>query len=189
MNKNICIYCASSDSVDEKFFKVANELGSKMVLNGYGLVYGGAKVGLMGEIAKTVYSLNGKIIGVIPEKIRDKGLAFEHTTELIVTKNMRDRKALMESNSDAFIALPGGFGTLEEISEMIVAKQLHYHNKPLIFLNVDNFYTSLFDFFDNCCETGFAKEESRDLYHVATDIDSVFSYLQNYKEHEIVSKW
>lgn len=189
MNKNICVYCSSSNNVDKKFFYVAQELGVKIVKNGYGLVYGGTDIGLMGEVAKSACSINGKVIGVIPQKIKDHGLANECITELIVTENMRQRKELMEKHSDVFIAMPGGFGTLEEIIEMIVAKQLGYHQKPLIFLNTDGFYNPLYQMFEQYYNYNFAKSVYRDLFYSANNVDDVFSYLANYEEKEVVLKW
>lgn len=180
MVKNICVYCSSSDFVDKNFFTAAKELGEKIAQSGYGLVYGGSNVGLMGEVARNVYHNKGKVTGVIPQKINDAGIAFPHEIELIITNTMRERKKIMEEKADAFIALPGGFGTLEEISEMIVGKQLAFHKKPLVFLNVDNFYTKLFEFFDEFYKYKFAKGDCETLYHRANTVDEAISYIKNY---------
>ena len=189
MEKNICVYCSSSNYLDEKYYKLAQELGHKMVQNGYGLVYGGTKVGCMGQVASAVLHNGGRAIGVIPQLIYDKGLSNPNLAETIITKDMRERKATMEAHSDVFIAIPGGFGTFEEIFEIMVAKQLGYHKKPVIFLNLDDYYNPLFQMFENVYREKFAKEETRELYHIVNSVDEVFDYLQSYQEKEYVMKW
>lgn len=189
MKKNICVYCSSSNYLDEKFYKLAQELGHKIAKNGFGLVYGGTTVGTMGQIANAVIHSEGKVIGVIPKLIQEKGLAHPELAEIIITKDMRERKATMEAHSEAFIALPGGFGTFEEVFEMIVAKQLGYHKKAIIFLNIDNFYDPMFQMFENVYQEKFAKEEAKELYFIANNTDEVFEYLSTYKEKDFVMKW
>ncbi len=189
MEKNICVYCSSSNYLDEKYYKLAQELGHKMAQKGYGLVYGGTKVGCMGQVASAVLHNSGTVIGVIPQLIYDKGLCNPHLAQTIITKDMRERKATMEEHSDVFIAIPGGFGTFEEIFEIMVAKQLGYHKKAVIFLNLDDYYTPLFQMFENVYKEKFAKEETRELYYIANTVDEVFQYLENYQEKEYVMKW
>jgi len=145
---NICVYCSSSQSINTKYFKQASLLGKAISQNKHTLVYGGGKVGLMGKIATIVKQYNGKVIGVIPENLKERELAFQDADKLIITKNMRERKKVMEEQADCFIALPGGFGTLEELLEIITLKQLNLHNKPIVLLNVDNFYDNLIKQFD-----------------------------------------
>lgn len=189
MKKNICVYCSSSNYLNEKYYKLAQALGEKIAINGYNLVYGGTTVGCMGQVASSVIHNGGNVLGVIPQRIADAGLTNPNLAKTIITKDMRERKATMEKNSDAFIAIPGGFGTFEEIFEIIVGKQLGYHKKPIIFLNVDNFYNPLFQMFENLYSENFAKEEYRSLYHITEDINDIFDYLANYKEIEFVHKW
>lgn len=188
-SKNICVYCSSSNSIDPVFFKAANELATAIVKRGHTLVYGGGCVGLMGELARTVHHHQGKVIGVISEGIRNKGVCYEQSDELIITRDMRERKHIMDTRSDAFITLPGGFGTLEEVSEMITSKQLGFHNKPLVILNVNNFYAPLIEFFEHIYNYGFSKAVFRDLYYLTPDIESCISYIENYTPFDQISKF
>lgn len=189
MPKAICVYCSSSNSVDPHYFDVARELGKNIAVRQDSLIYGGASVGLMGETASSVKKNGGKVVGIIPESIYGRGLAFEDADEMVVTKGMRERKAEMESRGDAFIALPGGFGTLEEVLEMITLKQLHYHDKPIVLLNSNGFYSSLIDVFEHLFETKFAREVYRDLYHIAGTVDATFTYIDNYQAPDLGTKW
>lgn len=189
MKKNICVYCSSSNYLDEKFYKLAQELGHKIAKEGFGLVYGGTTVGTMGQLANAVLHNGGNVIGVVPKLIEEKGLAHPELAEIIITKDMRERKATMEVHANAFVALPGGFGTFEEVFEIIVGKQLGYHKKAVVFLNLDNFYDPMFQMFENVYKEKFAKEESRELYYIANSIDELFEYLSTYKEKEFILKW
>jgi hypothetical protein len=186
--KNICIYCSSSDNIDEIFFNTAREMAKKIAQKNFKVVFGAGCVGLMGEIARTMHHNGGKIIGVIPEKLIKMGICYDNCDELIITADMRERKHTMEKISDGFIALPGGFGTLEEISEMITGKQLGFHNRPLVFLNINEFYTPLFEFFEHIYRYNFAKEESKKLYHITENIDDAVDYIENYTALTISSK-
>ncbi|MDD3012265.1 MAG: TIGR00730 family Rossman fold protein [Candidatus Gastranaerophilales bacterium] len=188
MKKKICIYCSSSDEVDLVYFQAAKELAALVAAENHTLVYGGASVGLMGEIAKTAHSFGGKVVGVIPKGIKNMGVAYEAADEFIVTKDLRERKSIMETFSDAFIALPGGFGTLEEMLEMITLKQLNFHNKPLVFLNINDFYKPLFDLFEHVYNSRFANSKCRNLYYIASDPKSAIKYIEDYIPEEISQK-
>lgn len=188
MQKKICIYCSSSDAVDPVYFQSAKELAALVATKNHTLVYGGANVGLMGEIAKTAHAFGGKVVGIIPEGIKNLGITFEEADELVITKDLRERKSIMETCSDAFIALPGGFGTLEEMIEMITLKQLSFHNKPLVFLNVNNFYDPLFNLFEHIYTQRFARPEFKTLYFVAPDPKSAVEYIESYVPGEIPGK-
>ena len=142
--KNICVYSSSSDILDDKYYEQAKELGILMGKSGFNLVYGGGAIGTMYENAKAVKEFGGKVIGVIPEKLHSFGVGNPNCDELIVTKCMRSRKEKLDNISDAVIALAGGFGTLEELSEMIVQKQLGYNNKAIVILNTSGFYDNLY---------------------------------------------
>ncbi len=192
MNKNkktICVYCSSSNHLPEKYYILSRELGCKIGQNGYNMVYGGTTVGMMGIIANSALENGSEVIGVIPEKIESFGLKHPSLAKVIVTKDMRERKATMEKYADIFVAAPGGFGTFEEIFEIIVAKQLGYHDKPIIFLNFDNYYSNLFKMFDTVYENKFAKQETRDLYYIAENTDNIFNYIKTYKPAEFTLKW
>ena len=119
MSKLLCVYCASSDRLDPKYYKAATELGERLVAEGWGLVYGGGKTGLMGAVARGTKSAGGRVVGVIPEFMKARELAFDEADELVTVITMRERKLLMETRADAFVTLPGGFGTLEEIMEIL----------------------------------------------------------------------
>ncbi len=189
MIKNICVFCSSSDVLAEVFNQEAESLAGLLLLESFNLIYGGAKVGLMGLLSKKMMKGNGHVTGVVPELIFSKNIADNSVNKLIVTEDMKSRKAKMAELSDAFIALPGGFGTLEELSEVITLKQLEYHQKPIVIINTNGFYTKLLEFFDVFYEHEFAKSDYKLLYYVANDSLDAIDYLKNYKPGDIVSKW
>ncbi len=186
---NICVFCSSSNAVEKSYFNEATRLGERLSSGGHHLVYGGSNVGLMHEIALTVKKAGSKVTGVIPVRIHDKGLGAEIADELIITKDMSERKQTMADRSDAFIALPGGFGTLEEILEVITLKQLQYHNKPIVFINTNGFYDKLVGFFEVLYESYFAKPDYRDYYYMAADAEDALSYIENYTAPDFKDKW
>ncbi len=187
--KTICIYCSSSNHLPEKFYEISRQLGEKIGRNNYNMVYGGTVVGMMGVIADTASKFGAEVTGVIPERIESFGLKHPSLAKVVVTKDMRERKATMEKLADAFIAMPGGFGTFEEVFEILVAKQLGYHDKPVIFMNFDNYYSNLFKMFDTIYQNKFAKEETKTLYHISDNLDEMFEYLKTYEPEEFVLKW
>lgn len=187
--KTICVYCSSSNNLDKKYYEISKELGEKIGKNGYNMVYGGSTLGMMGIIADYALKNGADVTGVIPERIESFGIKHPELTKIIVTKDMRERKALMEKFADVFITMPGGFGTFEEIFEILVAKQLGYHDKAIIFVNYDGYYDNLFKMFEIVYGNGFAKRETEKLYTVKTNIDDVFSYISEYKPSEFVYKW
>jgi uncharacterized protein (TIGR00730 family) len=152
------------------------------------LIYGGARIGLMGEMARTVQTHGGKVIGIIPEKIQNMGIAYTEAEELVVTPDLRERKAAMESRADAFVALPGGFGTLEEILEVLTLKQLNFHQKPIVFLNTNGFYDPLLDLFEHIYTHRFAKPDYRQLYQLIPDVPGLFAYLDSYQPTGPINK-
>lgn len=187
--ENICVYSSSSCIVAKEYFLAARELGMIMAQRGNNLIFGGGMVGLMGETAKAVQQGGGKVIGVIPRALNQKGIVYEACDQLIVTEDMRQRKAIMDQRSDAFIALPGGFGTLEELLEIVTLKQLKYHNKPIVILNINGFYDGLIEVFENIIDLNFAKGNCRDLYYVADDSKKALDYIEGYVPQEWGSKW
>lgn len=189
MEKAICVYCSSSNAVAPEFFTAARELGAEMAQQGYALVYGGTRVGLMGAIAGAVHAHGGTVIGVIPEVLHRHGIAYDLADELIITRDMRDRKATMAARATAFVGFPGGFGTLEEIMETITLKQLQYHNKPVALLNVGGFYDPLLHLFEHFYTNNFAKPVYRQLYHVAADPAALFAHLDTYQPPDLGAKW
>ncbi len=187
--KNVCVFCSSSNHLDEIFFHQAELLGKFIVSRKWGLVYGGTNIGLMGHIANTVLERNINVIGVIPKHIQAKGIENKDCTELIITDDLSTRKNTMINRSDVFVALPGGFGTLEEIMEVITLKQLQIHSKPVIFLNTNNFYGPLQDFFENIFRNRFTSDRFRELYYMAPDVKAIEKYLDNYMSPVLKNKW
>lgn len=183
--KNICVFASSSNNIDKQFFLDANELGIKIAQNNYNIVYGGSELGLMGEITKAASNLGSKIIGVMPEKLYNLGIHPGKCDELIITKGMRERKGKMDELSNAVVALAGGFGTLEEISEMLTQKQLGYNNKPVVFFNSCGFYDDLMNFFNKVIEKKFAQQESTKMFYVANTAQEVIDYINNYTYEKI----
>lgn len=189
MNKNICVYCSSSNYLDEKFYKLAYELGEKIAKNNDNLIYGGSTCGLMGKVAEGVLNNGGKVTGIIPKAIMEHGITNPSASEIIISNDMNDRKQLMEEKADIFIALPGSFGTMDEIFQVIVTKQLSYHKKGIIFLDIDNFYKPLFEMFENFYKYGFAREYNRELYFIAKNTEEVINYCNSFVEKEFVFKY
>jgi len=186
---DICVFCSSSNAIDNRYFEAAEKLGHLISLRNHSLVYGGANVGLMEKVAITVRLNKGRILGVIPQKIYDKNLGSEHPDEIQITKTMDERKVLMRERSDAFIALPGGFGTLEEVIEVITLKQLDYHRKPIVFINTLGFFNDLFAQFQKSFDESFAKESYRNLYHIANSSEEAINYIENYIFEDLGPKW
>lgn len=189
MPNTICVFCSSINTVDESYFLAAAELGKMLAERQWGLVYGGSDVGLMGAVARSVHVHGGTVIGIIPQTIHARGIAYETADELLITRDLRERKAAMETRSDAFIALPGGFGTLEEIIEVLTLKQLQTHSKPIIFLNINGFYNPLLALFEHFYELQFAKPSAKDLYFVAEDVPSAIAYIETYQAPFVENKW
>jgi len=186
--RSICVYCSSSSAVAPVYFAAARELGTELARRGLTLVYGGARVGLMGAVATAVKASGGRVVGVIPEMLMMQELVYEENDELIITRDMRDRKATMMERSDAFLVLPGGFGTLEEFFETFTLRQLHRHSKPIIFLNTQGYYAPLLALFEHLYREQFAKP-CRELYYVASDVTDAFSHLDSYVPIEPPDKW
>jgi len=187
--KNICVFCSSSDDIDKSFFETAYQLGNLIAEKNINLIHGAGKIGLMGELEKGARNYNTKVTGIIPEKLYKRGIYSETLDEIIITKDMKERKEIMRNKSDAFIILPGGFGTLEEAIETITLKQLKYHTKPIVFLNTNNFYSNLFLQFNNFYKHKFTNPKFKDLYFIAETPKQAIEYIINYKYIEVIDKW
>jgi cytokinin riboside 5'-monophosphate phosphoribohydrolase len=186
---NITVFSSSSDAVDPVFFECASELGRAIGERGDTLIYGGTDVGLMSAVARAAQQAGGRVVGVIPKHIAERRIAFEQADEMIFTNNMRERKAIMEQRGDAFVVLPGGFGTLEETVEIITLKQLQQHRKAVVILNAHRFYDPLRTLFEHFFEQRFAKQASRMLYHFAESVEDAFAYLDAYVPVAVPTKW
>ena len=189
MPKLLCVYCASSDRIDPKYAAAAEQLGHELVAHGYGLVYGGGKTGLMGAVARAVKSRGGRVVGVIPEFMKARELAFDAADELVSVVTLRERKLLMETRADAFVTLPGGFGTLEEIMEILTLRQLDVVKKPCVIFNQDGFYDDLIRLFERMLAEKFFKPSNMDLFRVATSVPEIFVQIEAGRAAQAEPKW
>jgi uncharacterized protein (TIGR00730 family) len=176
--KNITVFCASSTTLSPQYHKIAEQVGDFMAKEGFNLVFGGANVGLMKTIAHKVYNAGQKVYGIIPEFFVQRGLASECSTEITITKDMFDRKKLLIEKGDAFIALPGGFGTLDELIEVITLNQIGQINKPVIIYDPINFYDNLFLLFEKMLSENFT-EKFHHSYHIAKSTNELKNILKN----------
>ena len=180
--KKVCVFASSSNFLDKSYYEAVSELGYLLGKSNFDVVYGGSNLGLMWACAAAAKKQGAKIYGVMPEKLFNLlgAGASDVCDEFYVSDTMRSRKAKLDEISDAVIAVPGGFGTLEELSEMIVQKQLGYNSKPIVIFNVNNFYDKLLEFFEQMISENFANENCRELYYVATTAKEVVDYLNSY---------
>ncbi len=179
--KSVCVYCGSSAGSNPVYAERAAMLGTRLATENLKLVYGGGNVGLMGIVADAALAAGGEVIGVIPEQLVGWEVAHQGLTRLEIVANMHERKARMFDLSDAFIALPGGFGTMDEMFEMLTWRQLGLGDKPCAFLDVDGFYTPLIAMLDRMVEERFLREaHRRDLWH-GEDIDALLQWMREYQ--------
>ena len=165
--RNVCIFAASSPLLEKRYIDAAYELGRCLASRGIGLVFGGGRTGLMGACARGVHSMGGRLTGVIPEKLNQPGIAYPDCDALIVTPDMHARKAKMEALSFGFLALPGGFGTLEELLEVITLNQLGYLSAPVAILNIQGYYDALLSQLETCVLQDFTDPACRPIYNAA----------------------
>ncbi|MCH7338917.1 LOG family protein [Acinetobacter higginsii] len=178
---SICVFCGSSLGNDPIYQQMAEATGQAIAAQGKTLVYGGGRSGLMGVVANSALQAGGRVIGVIPDALVDRELAHTGLTELHIVKNMHERKTKMAELSDAFVALPGGAGTLEEIFEQWTWSQLGIHQKPCAFLNVDGFYDGFIQMIQGSVERGFSQERFVDKLIVAEQIEDILTAFSNYQ--------
>jgi uncharacterized protein (TIGR00730 family) len=176
--KSICVYCGSAVGANPIHRATAQRFGELLGRNGIDLVYGGGRVGLMGIIADAALKNGSKVTGVIPEHLQSKEVGHHGISELRVVPNMHERKELMFRLSDAFVILPGGFGTLDEAFEMITWRQLRLHDKPIVLLDIDGYWTPLIRLNQHIVEQGFARPEALALYTVIGDVEAVIPNLR-----------
>jgi uncharacterized protein (TIGR00730 family) len=178
MIRNIAVFCSSSNGSSPVYRSTAEQLGRALANRNIGLIYGGANVGLMQAVAEASLTASGRVVGVIPEVLVDLEVAHYGVTELHITSTMHTRKALIGEKADAFIALPGGFGTFEELFEVLAWHTLKRHAKPILLLNINGFYNKLFAFLDHCVAEGMLKQKNRELILVADTVEEVFVQLK-----------
>lgn len=184
----ICVFCGSSDGNDKEITEAARHLGHFFIEKNITLVYGAAKIGIMGTIAQTMLEGKGNVVGIIPQFLKKKEVVHLGLTRLITTQNMHERKLKMQEISDGFIALPGGFGTLEELFEIITWLQLGLHTKPIGLLNVNGYYDHLLKLFETMVRNGFLKMENYELLLVDTSVENLLQKMEEFKTHQI-PKW
>jgi len=175
--RRLCVYCGSSDAVDARYKQAAKELGGRLAEAGVELVYGGGRVGLMGLLADAVLSANGTVIGVIPRRLVDAEVAHTGVTELVVVDSMHDRKEQMAERADGFAILPGGIGTLDEFFEIVSWKQLSLHDKPIVLVDIADYWAPLRALLDHIVVNGFARPRTRGLLHVVPSVSALITVL------------
>lgn len=187
--KSIAVFCGSNPGKKPVFMETAYELGRILAGKGIRVIYGGARVGLMGAVANGALAAGGEVIGVIPDFLREKELAHDELTELVVVEDMHTRKMKMHELSDGLIALPGGFGTLEELFEMVTWAQLGLHEKPMGVLNIEGYYSALKELADGLRDNGFVVPEHRAMLLVNEDISGLLESMEAYKAPRLEKFW
>ncbi|MHC2066634.1 LOG family protein [Bremerella sp. T1] len=182
--KSLCVFCGSASGSRPVYVEAATKLGQLMAERKLQLVYGGGKVGMMGALADAVLDAGGEVIGVIPGALVDRELAHHGVTDLIIVDSMHQRKAKMAESSDGFLALPGGYGTLEELFEVITWAQLGFHSKPCGLLNVENFFNPLLHMLDQAAQQQFMSTDNRDLLLTSNDAGEILNLLTETHPHE-----
>jgi len=183
--KRICVFCGSSPGIDPIYMKTALDIGKFLLEYGYGLVYGGGMVGLMGALAKRVMDGKGEVIGVIPRDLVEREVGFTELHDLRVVESMHERKALMYELADGFIALPGGYGTFDEFFEILTWAQLGLHKKPCALLNTNNYFDQLIDFLRHANKQGFIANDCLDLLLIENDPILLLKRMEAYKAPDI----
>lgn len=188
---NICVYGASSTTIDKSYIEEGEKLGRVMGEHGFGLVFGGGANGLMGAVARGVHEVGKtEIIGIAPSFFNVDGILYEHCTQFIYPENMRKRKAIMEEMSEAFIVTPGGIGTFDEFFEILTLKQLGRHNKPIALLNTNGYYDHFKSFIQNSIDENFLNEECHKMFFISDSCEDIISYIENYNPEDTpVSKF
>lgn len=184
----ICLYGASSSSIDPGYINAAEELGRELARRGHGLVFGGGANGMMGAAARGVRECGGEILGISPRFFDVEGVLYEHCTDLVFTNTIRERKQLMEDSADAFIVTPGGIGTYEEFYEILTLRQLGRHAKAIALYNVRSYFEPLRAVLEHAIKEKFLSEECRELYYITEDLNELLDYLENARP-ELVDLW
>lgn len=185
----ICVYCSSSAAVEGIYVRAARELGRLIGERGHELIYGGCRVGLMGELARSAKAAGGRVIGIIPQQFIARGLAYEEADEMLPVHSLAERKALMVQRAEAFVALPGGFGTLDELADVLTRKQLGEARGAIVLLNVDGFYDYLLAHLEQLYRLNFAKADMRRLYNVAATPAEALDCIERHVDIKLPLKW
>ncbi len=189
MAKLLCVYCGSSRNLESRYYSAAESVGRAMVSHGWGLVYGGGNVGMMGSIAQSVKDCGGHVVGVIPDFMKERELAYHESDELITVGSMRERKRIMEERAAAFLALPGGIGTLEELTEIMTLRYINRIDKPVVIFNQDGYYDDLLRFFERMTRERFKSAGLQSLFGVADSVDAIWPLLREPGAFEADAIW
>lgn len=187
--KCVCVFCGSATGSNPVYAATARELGRALAAQQLALVYGGGRVGLMGEVATAALAGGGTVVGVLPRSLARKEIAQDDCTELVVVETMHERKALMADRADAFVALPGGFGTCDELFEILTWGQLGIHRKPVAVLNVAGFFAPLLAWLDHVVKEGLLRPKHRELLLVADTVPALLDALASWSPPEPTTKW
>ena len=187
--KHICVFTGSNPGVRSIYQEETKKLGEELVKHGWGLVYGGGVVGLMGVIANAVLAAGGEAIGVIPHGLTLREVAHQHLTKLYTVNSMHERKALMSDIADAFVALPGGFGTFDELFEIITWAQLGIHQKPIALFNIAHYFDPLLTLVEHASSEGFIHPTHKQILQVGETTEEVLSMIESFTPNVSVSKW
>jgi uncharacterized protein (TIGR00730 family) len=177
----VCVFCSSSEAADRRYRDVAARFGKALAAAGWELVYGGGNLGLMGEVARAALEGGARVTGIIPHALATREIALEHVSELIRTETMRERKALMDARSDAFVVLPGGIGTLEELIEIVTLKQLGFHERAIVVVDADGYWDPLLEQVRRMVAQGLAQRSVLDLWQIVPDVDDAMAALLSYR--------
>ena len=175
---NVAVYCGSSAGNRPIYIETATQLGKALATNGLGIVYGGSNIGLMGAMASEALNFGGRVIGIMPEHLSKREIAHIGLTEIHFVESMHARKKMMVDLADAFVAMPGGCGTLDEYFEVFTWAQIELHTKPVILFNIDGYYDALLQHFERMIEDGFVRESHREILKVATSVEELISILK-----------
>lgn len=189
--QNVCVYCGSSSRVDDKFKEAATLMGQLIAKENWGVVYGGGRVGLMGLVADAALENGGSVIGIIPEHIQEREVEHNDLTELHVVDTMHVRKQMMVDKSQAFVILAGGLGTLDELFELLTWKQLGLHDKPIVIVNINGYWTKMLDAVKHIAGEGFMRDEDLDLFMVVDRVEDVPEAIKNapVEKFDPTTKW
>lgn len=187
--ERICVYCGSSDRVDSRYLEAAGAMGRALALHGTSVIYGGGSTGMMGALANAALAAGGKVTGVLPRFFDTPELSHNRLTELHLVENMHERKAMMAELADGFIALPGGFGTFEELFEILTWAQIGLHTRPVGILNVGGYFDPMMALIDHAQQQGFIYTEHKDLLIVDGDPDDLLDMMKQYRVPKGLERW
>ncbi len=173
----VCVFCASSERIDARYILLAEHVGTRIAAGGHSLVSGGGRVSMMGAVARAARAGGARTVGVMPSRLIEMEIGDEESGELIIVETMRERKRIMDERCDAFIALPGGIGTMEELFEVWTAGSLSMHHKPVIVLDPEGFYSPLWTYLESLVEEGFVRQAALDGLHRVSTVDDAFAVI------------